>query len=256
MVRGRESGFTVIEVVLFLAVSTALFVALMVGIGISLTQQRYNDGVAGVATFLQGQYAEVLNTRNDRGKDWACLNSGDPDSDGSVKSNTQDSKARGTTKCVILGRAIEIIDGKNGQDQIIRSRSITGLDTKDDSGKSDLDAIKSYKPKLSNFAVEEYQVDFATSILESGQNKKSHLSMAIIRSPVTGTLKVFVYTANFTDNNNDLMDKLAAPANPVYLCIDGDRGLLPVRSIKIDPLVASADGVAVLGDADSGVRCK
>lgn len=56
-----KRGFTLVEVALFLAVTGALFVGIMVGTQNSIWQQRYNDTVQGYTNFLRNIYAEVLN---------------------------------------------------------------------------------------------------------------------------------------------------------------------------------------------------
>ena len=62
MAREREGGFTVIELMLFLGITGALFAALMVGVSSNIIQQQYKDTVSTYANFLQNQYSEVLNT--------------------------------------------------------------------------------------------------------------------------------------------------------------------------------------------------
>lgn len=57
-------GFTLIEVALFLAVTGALFVGIMVGTQNSIWQQRYNDAVQNYAGFLRNIYAEVSNPQS------------------------------------------------------------------------------------------------------------------------------------------------------------------------------------------------
>ena len=62
--RRFRSGFTLIEVALFLAVTGALFVGVTVGVQNSIFQQRYTDAVQNYAEFLRGIYAEVANVQN------------------------------------------------------------------------------------------------------------------------------------------------------------------------------------------------
>lgn len=44
MITSKERGFTVIELMLFLGVTGALFAALMFGVNASVNQQRYQVG--------------------------------------------------------------------------------------------------------------------------------------------------------------------------------------------------------------------
>lgn len=59
-------GFTMIEVVLVMAISMLLFVGVIGGTNVNITRQRYNDSVNDFAEFLRRQYSEVLSTENTR----------------------------------------------------------------------------------------------------------------------------------------------------------------------------------------------
>ena len=64
MKKNKKSGFTLIEVILFLAISSAVLIAILSGTSRSLAQQRYNDAVQDVYSFLQNQYYAVINPQN------------------------------------------------------------------------------------------------------------------------------------------------------------------------------------------------
>ena len=64
--RRKTSGFTIIEVLLFLAVSAALIMGIMLNASKSVDQQRYEDSVQNFSEFLRTIYSEVSNPR---GKD-------------------------------------------------------------------------------------------------------------------------------------------------------------------------------------------
>lgn len=72
-----KKGFTLIEVLLFLAISTLIVVALMTGITTTVARQRYNDTVQDFVQFLRQQYSDVITTSNSRGiTDETCSNYG------------------------------------------------------------------------------------------------------------------------------------------------------------------------------------
>lgn len=60
----KRKGFTLVEVVLFLAVSAMLFVGIIAGTGNSLQQQRYNDSVQNFVEFLRSVYSQVSNPQS------------------------------------------------------------------------------------------------------------------------------------------------------------------------------------------------
>lgn len=62
--RRQKHGFTLIEVMLFLAVTGLLFLSVTIGVQNSIYQQRYNDVVQSFANFLRNVYDEVLNVQS------------------------------------------------------------------------------------------------------------------------------------------------------------------------------------------------
>ena len=60
----KRSGFTIIEVSLFLAITALLFVGITVGTQNSINQQRYADSVNSFADFLRNIYSEVSNPQS------------------------------------------------------------------------------------------------------------------------------------------------------------------------------------------------
>lgn len=61
---GNKKGFTLIEVALFLAVTGALFAAIMVGVQNSIFQQRINDSTQSFMEFLKTAYSETMNVQS------------------------------------------------------------------------------------------------------------------------------------------------------------------------------------------------
>lgn len=57
----KQFGFTLIEVALFLAVTGALFVAIIIGTQNAIWQQKFNDSVQSYTNFLRNVYAAVSN---------------------------------------------------------------------------------------------------------------------------------------------------------------------------------------------------
>ena len=57
----KHTGFTLIEVMIFLAISGILIIGIIVGTGGTIARHRYNDAVQDLAQALRGQYASVIN---------------------------------------------------------------------------------------------------------------------------------------------------------------------------------------------------
>lgn len=58
-------GFTLIEILLFLAITSALFIGIAAGTQSSVYQQRFMDATQGFAEFLRTIYSEAANVQNE-----------------------------------------------------------------------------------------------------------------------------------------------------------------------------------------------
>ncbi len=233
MIGDFDRGFTIIEVILFLAVTGALFAALMVGVNNGITQQRYSDSVNNYKALVQNQYTEVVSTRNANNKDWTC------NSDGSVTPGSPSSRGiRGTSECVLLGRAIAIsADGKQ-----IATSSVTGRDPStplpDDA--LDVAVLMAYQPHISAYDSESTDIDWGGN-LASTTGQPLLRTILILRSPTSGLIRVFTSKNKIVSVDLASMNSTAVSTN----CIMGDSGLLPKQVIKINPTIAGPDAVTI-----------
>lgn len=90
-----QRGFTIVEVVLFLAISGTLAIVLLAATTAAIQQQQYRDSVQSFAGFLRGQYEKVISVENDRTPADNCP----------IASSTSGA-GRGQSDCVIVGRYI------------------------------------------------------------------------------------------------------------------------------------------------------
>lgn len=58
--KSEKEGFTLVEVMLALAITGAMLIGLVGGTFVTIAQQRYNDSLQGFAEYLSGIYDEVL----------------------------------------------------------------------------------------------------------------------------------------------------------------------------------------------------
>lgn len=144
----RRRGFTIIEVMLFLAISGFLLVGILVGTGAGIARQRYTDSVQHVAQILREQYSAVINTQipaRDSANGGACY-SPSPDDlmDGGQISDAllytyydKDNNAiaanagRGRTTCLVYGVMVTLGLGtgdENTGSTIIQSTTLVGKD--------------------------------------------------------------------------------------------------------------------------------
>jgi type II secretory pathway pseudopilin PulG len=231
--RGFAPGFTVIELMLFLGITGVLFAALMVGVNTNITQERYREGVQAYSALLQDQYSEVTNTRNDRSDQWQCVS-------GAVAPQPVNGEARGTTSCVILGRAVQIqSDGTE-----VKTAAVIGIEPLQQDNASDIDTLAAYKPKLAeSFGAATTTLDWQSS-LATTDKKSSTASFLILRSPASGLLRVFASSSSLPGDLSTMITASAA-TTVIKNCVTGSTGLLPTQSVSVDPRVSGPNGVIV-----------
>ena len=157
--RKERSGFTIIEVMIFLAISGVLIVGVIAGSSVIVSRHRYNDSVQDLTQFLRGQYSAVINTQIfPRDSDISCIldvntvMSGGQvdygklgqyfDIDGNSIDAHDSTTGRGRTNCLVYGMAITF-GGNDGN--TIQMSPLVGRDVANDpdiDNKSDLELLK------------------------------------------------------------------------------------------------------------------
>lgn len=231
MMFSKQGGFTIIELMLFLGITGALFAALMIGANVSIVQQRYKDNVSNITTFFENQYSEVLNTQNDRDSAWSC------NSEGQVAPASIDGTPRGTSGCVILGRAVEV----SNKGSLIKTSGVVGVQPTSEGVTSDIATLVSYRPKLADLNPSEN--DLGSEItMEVSKGVPTTMSFLVLRSPATGTIRVFASSEPLPADLSTMIN-VANASNVRTACIMGTTGSLPTNAVSIDPRVAGPSGV-------------
>lgn len=241
--RSESKGFTIIEVMFFLAI-TALMVVGVFGVTTnSINRQRYRDSIVSLQSFLQQQYSEVVNTSNGSAGTAECV------------STAASPFPRGQSNCVILGRYITNID-----DKTISVKSVVGVEIGSGTYFSDdITALNAYTPQFSPDGTQDadYSVSWGVSMVNNTDNP-SNFSVFIARSPLSGSVLTFVNpTAKgigpgvLVDAN--LLKPLSSSAN---ICINSNGLQSGKKSmVKIVAGASSASGVETLGEGVDGNVC-
>lgn len=203
----NKNGFTLIETMLFLAITGALVVAVLIGTGASINVQRYRDSVTSLKSLIQKQYSDVLNVQNQRtSTNISC------DSNANV-GTTGTTAPRGQSDCVVMGKYITINGSDATTSTVIGHPSGTTA-----SDLSDINLIKSYNLSTLPSSDEVSQLEWGTQIAwpMSGSGAKSPqvprvIAILIIRSPQNGQ--------NYTFTGDDVKASLnslvvAGPSTP------------------------------------------
>jgi prepilin-type N-terminal cleavage/methylation domain-containing protein len=183
----QKRGFTIVETMLVLAITGVLIAGLLVGLGASISNQRYLDAVSSFKTLLQDQYSQINNVTNGRDASWTCNSNAIP-----VKAESSGT-APGQSDCVLLGRYLGIEN-----DQII-SATVIGYPKLNTSSSGSIASIKTdYTLGISTSSIEKTSLEWGAQIAwpTSGGGSRTptsprSLSILMIRSPENGTSYTF-----------------------------------------------------------------
>lgn len=178
-------GFTIIEVILFLAISGLLLAGAMAGMTSNINNSRFNDAIRSTTSYIQRQYSELGTGVSNRPNLLNC----DTSANVSVLGPT---KPPGMTNCVVMGRFIKIEGTRLTTRYIIGYRaSLSGLSA------DDTLAIRSMLPRVAGtetFA-NEYEVPWGIRVVETRlpSGVFAATGFAIIRSPASGNIVFYAF---------------------------------------------------------------
>ncbi len=202
-----KQGFTIIEVSLFLALSGFLMVGLMVGTNMSISRQRYNDSLNSFGEFLRGIYADVINVSNDEPL----------------------SENPGRTTTAIYGKYISIgeKDEEGVFDGTLHIYDVVGYAISSSSASTSrvIDALRSSNIDVNIFDTSDctfasscnnkfyrhvtYKIPWDASI-ENPDGTLFNGGILVVRSPITGGIRTYIYEGYAPSFNLALEDSSAA----------------------------------------------
>jgi type II secretory pathway pseudopilin PulG len=230
-------GFTIIEVMLFLAVTGLLTIGVLVGSSRTITQQRYRDSVSSLKSLIQEQYSQTANVVNGDVQNPVCNKRGN-----TLDLDPRTLRFRGTSECLILGRYL-LIEPKK-----VTAYDVIGLPNSDNEGADDIAALRDYSLTLSeNFEAEEIAWD--ATVVRPRTTTGMTTSVLVARSPLSGS------TLTFIGDGNQLPSALIDIGNMVQkdLCIDSGGGAITSRrlAVRINARATSPSSVEIPLERDS-----
>ncbi|MGI6612277.1 MAG: type II secretion system protein [Candidatus Nanosyncoccaceae bacterium] len=260
-------GFTVIEVVLVLAITGLMAVSALLGVRGSINNQRYSDSVNSFRDFLRNQYNNVTST------DIATR-------DLSISNYCGGISQRGRTNCLVLGRLLRFEpDGETVSIyDVIGTEELTGHDIPSDETYFQSNMINlrvvgitDHPPgadKTSNPTPKEvYRLDWDAKVKHSNGGSPSKYVL-IIRSPISGSVRTYAMMNDGPNGKNldkVLIDLVQTPHlsdqnlkyQPVF-CVHPEGFSLATRRraviIKPNGSNASAVEIAPLDGIVNGVE--
>jgi type II secretory pathway pseudopilin PulG len=265
----KLAGFTIIETMLFLAISGLLVVSLLATVGASVNIQRYRDATETFKSLLQQQYADLSSVQNARGNNWSCGSNATPVTGGA-------GEIRGQSTCMLVGKYMRI-DGSD-----ITIFNVIGYPKSGTTKQSnDIASLQNnYTLNASTFDVERTNMEWGTQIafpvVVNGspnpvQATPHKIGFLVVRSPDSG----LIYT--FTNNDPNVPDEanigpstftdmlVSGNTNPGQgdrlICIDSN-GLFASndRGVYINSFASSATSVEVrtndyMTSVNQGTKC-
>ena len=243
------SGYTIIEVMLFFAVTGALMLGVMGSASVGVNTQRYNDAVNTFSAILQQEFTNVTNVTNTKSVQSMCGAGGETE------------LQRGVSDCVIIGRLMTI----DNQGNMMRS-NLVGQDSGAalDDGDTELEVVRSYNPKIDASSQETGNMSWETKILKGNPPEASYVSILLLRSPRSGNVYSYVSQSSTAVIANDtqlaaaitnLVGEGSSPRNSrdQFLCVDRSGWVVtPMRAIKLAPFSSGPSGVSII-DAEGNV---
>lgn len=254
MSTSRNTGFTIIETMLFLGISGLLVVALLVGTGASINTQRYRDSVNTFMSFLQQQYTEVNNVSNERGGDWSCGSDG-------AKAKQGDGLVvpRGQSDCFIAGKLITV-----NKDGVITTLPVTGLQTGTAEGSDISKLLSNYLFGLSTVGEQktslEWDAKLSWPVEGAGDNSKAAgtpraIWILIVRSPDSGSTYTFTYDPSVDGDtpienmtSDFIKTQIIKPDSSQMsrtICVDSASGIPPGNKLAVYINANASNGSAI-----------
>lgn len=190
----KQTGFTIIEVTLVLAISSLMLLLMMTGITLAVQRQRFSDSVNGTQSYVQQQFNYTQNVINNR-----SATSCDPSNPGDLLAG--DPSVRGASDCLIIGKLIEIRTGP--EETNISSYDVVGANIDPNippyDAYSDLELIRAINPTVvkqptpgSDYIVPwGAQVSALKDADSTGGNDSPTPFIAMLRSPRSGVIHVY-----------------------------------------------------------------
>ncbi len=285
----RKTGFTIIEIALFLALSGFLMVGIIVGANISISRQRYNDTVNDFAEFIRGVYTDVLNVSNDKNPEESTEEAGRTKT--AVYGKLISIGECADTSCSTLDDTIYVYDivglarssasvrGERAIQMLYNGFGSGGVEAGivDTSGCSTVVGCQKFYRKNEYHVSWDGIIQVKNGISGTTNGSRFRGAILVVRSPSTGSIRTYTFSygnshdvvylfhnyetfsnakTNFTKFLKEKVDASTNHGqNELTVCIESDDNVgANRRGLKIDARASNSSGV-MLTEMDQDNSC-
>ncbi|NCU38016.1 hypothetical protein EOL96_03120 [Candidatus Saccharibacteria bacterium] len=243
MKQGALKGFTIIEVILFFAITGLIMSVMLIGISNGLNQERYRDASTSLVGYFQEQYSNVANVSNSRASTDMCP--------GSLLTTD-----RGTSDCFIVGRIIT----STASGAVIESRRVfaTVEVTPEEASAASMSDLQILQNSVlrPDTAADSYTMEWGTKLINPSSSPAGDrtFTLMIVRVPTNGA--IHTYLMNIANRTPQQMVTVAPPAQPTgefVACLEPAGLIKPTQSytgIQIVADSANSSGVKFVSAGD------
>ncbi len=260
-----KSGFTVIEVMLFLGITGLMLIGVLGGTYSSIARQRYNDSLRSFSEFLRTIYAEVLS----------------PESLGQGNSNQNAIYG----KVVVFGLDQDNPNVSEDERSTIYTATITGNPHPPTSAKNFVEDLRAAKVTLfcgqtanedkhidSPSTLSDYKMQWGANLFRASDDKSTSPlkgTLIIARSPSSGTVHAAFTDETFPINtdcqpesysaSSDFHDYVEDPnhkfdtSGELTVCIKSENSSI-TRGVSLDLASRSTSAIKILTEDESAEK--
>ncbi|HEU0266511.1 MAG TPA: prepilin-type N-terminal cleavage/methylation domain-containing protein, partial [Candidatus Saccharimonadaceae bacterium] len=253
-----QAGFTILEVMLVLAITGLMLIGVMAGASAQVTQQEYRDSVRSLQGELQTQYTDVQNPTIDR-------TLGEGATPGGPCGGTS---SRGTSQdCFVVGRLVTSSGGQVLTEQPVLGVPPSASDSSTPIGSTTVPAPNAPAPSPKQWeliidndssVVSKYTVNWGATIkipVITGAQPSQDFSILVIMSPFDGSLQTYTNLTRAVVSSSDVYKMIQATTQQdANLCVTGGGSAIIGTPLAVQvPLDASSAAGVTMVSQSQGV---
>ncbi len=238
-----QGGFTIIEVMLFLAISGLIMSVVLASVATGINRERYRDAVNSYLDFWQGQYNSVTNVVNNREAQNPCVG-GKIVEDGSESPDT----TKGVSDCTIVGRVVHSAsDGKSVASRAVYA-TVDARILPVNSDDTDAEVLASAGLIMSS-QIEKRDLNWGAQLVDTRAGSGREFSILIVRMPTSGVVRTFV-TTEADRTPAQIVSPAQAHVDTDFVMCVSPAGLVssPTVGVKLALESMNSSGVTLAGD--------